>query len=31
MYVRLKGDFPLTAPPGAPLNLTLEMMPKPIF
>lgn len=32
LYVRLKGDFPLTAPPGAaPLNLTLELMPKPEF
>jgi type II secretion system protein N len=32
LYVRLKGDFPLTTPPtAAPLNLTLEMMPKPDF
>jgi len=32
LYVRLKGEFPLTAPPGAaPLNLTLELMPKPDF
>ena len=32
MYVRLKGDFPLTTPPGmAPLNLTLELMPKAEF
>ena len=32
MYVRLKGDFPLTVPPGiAPLNLTLELMPKAEF
>jgi type II secretion system protein N len=32
LYVRLKGDFPLATPPGnAPLNLTLELMPKPEF
>jgi len=32
LYVRLKGDFPVTTPLGAaPLNLTLEMMPKPEF
>lgn len=32
LYVRLKGDFPVTTPPGAaPLNLTLELMPKPEF
>ncbi len=32
LYVRLKGDFPATAPLGsAPLNLTLELMPKPDF
>jgi type II secretion system protein N len=32
IYVRLKGDFPLTTPLGvAPLNLTLELMPKPDF
>jgi type II secretion system protein N len=32
LYVRLKGSFPLTTPPtAAPLNLTLEMMPKPDF
>jgi type II secretion system protein N len=32
LYVRLKGDFPLTAPiAAAPLNLTLELMPKPEF
>jgi type II secretion system protein N len=32
LYVRLKGDFPLVTPPGtAPLNLTLELMPKPEF
>jgi type II secretion system protein N len=32
LYVRLKGDLPLTTPPGAaPLNITLEMMPKPEF
>ena len=32
LYVRLKGDFPLASPPGsAPLNLTLELMPKPEF
>ena len=32
LYVRLKGDFPLTAPPSStPLNLTLELMPKPEF
>jgi len=32
IYVRLKGDFPVTTPPGAaPLNLTLELMPKPDF
>jgi type II secretion system protein N len=32
IYVRLKGDFPVTAPiNGAPLNLTLELMPKPDF
>ncbi|WP_277059036.1 type II secretion system protein GspN, partial [Trichlorobacter lovleyi] len=30
LYVRLKGEFPLTDPAGAaPLNLTLELMPKP--
>lgn len=30
LYVRLKGEFPLTDPVGtAPLNLTLELMPKP--
>ncbi|AJE02116.1 type II secretion system protein GspN [Geobacter pickeringii] len=30
LYVRLKGEFPLTTPVGAaPLNLTLELMPKP--
>jgi type II secretion system protein N len=32
LYVRLKGDFPVTAPLGAaPLNLTLDLMPKPEF
>jgi type II secretion system protein N len=32
IYVRLKGDIPLAKPPGsAPLNLTLELMPKPSF
>jgi type II secretion system protein N len=32
IYVRLKGDFPVTAPiNAAPLNLTLELMPKPDF
>ena len=32
LYVRLKGDFPQTTPLGnAPLNLSLELMPKPEF
>jgi type II secretion system protein N len=32
LYVRLKGDLPLTASlSAAPLNLTLELMPKPEF
>ena len=32
LYVRLKGGLPLTMPLGAaPLNLTLELMPKPEF
>jgi len=32
IYVRLSGDFPVTNPLGAaPLNLTLELMPKPDF
>lgn len=32
LYVRLKGDTPLTTPMGAaPLNLTLELMPKAEF
>jgi type II secretion system protein N len=32
LYTRLKGDFPLTTPLGAaPLNLTLELMPRPEF
>ena len=32
LYVRLKGDFPVIMPLGAaPLNLTLELMPKPDF
>jgi type II secretion system protein N len=32
LYVRLKGDFPVITPLGsAPLNLTLELMPKPDF
>jgi type II secretion system protein N len=32
LYVRLRGDFPVTTPIGAaPLNLTLELMPKPEF
>lgn len=32
LYTRLKGDFPLATPIGAaPLNLTLELMPKPAF
>ena len=31
-YVRLKGEIPFTSPPGsAPINLTLELMPKPVF
>ena len=32
LFVRLKGDFPVMTPVGAaPLNLTLELMPKPEF
>jgi type II secretion system protein N len=32
IYVRLKGEIPFAEPPGsAPLNLTLELMPKPSF
>jgi type II secretion system protein N len=32
LYVRLKGNFPVTTPLGAaPLNVTLELMPKPDF
>jgi type II secretion system protein N len=32
IYVRLKGDTPLATPlANSPLNLTLEMMPKPAF
>ena len=32
LYVRLKGDFPQTTPLGnAPLNLSMELMPKPEF
>ena len=32
LYARLKGDFPVTTPlDAAPLNLTLELMPKPDF
>jgi type II secretion system protein N len=32
LYVRLSGDFPVTAPlSAAPLNLSLELMPKPAF
>lgn len=32
LYTRLSGDFPIMAPQGAaPLNLTLELMPKPEF
>jgi len=32
IYVRLRGDIPFTSPPGtAPINLTLELMPKPTF
>jgi type II secretion system protein N len=32
IYVRLKGEIPFVSPPGAaPLNLTLELMPKPSF
>lgn len=32
IYVRLKGDATLATPPGnSPLNLTMEMMPKPAF
>jgi type II secretion system protein N len=32
IYVRLRGDFPVTEPIGAaPLNVTLELMPKPDF
>ncbi len=32
LYVRIKGDFPVITPlKAAPLNLTLELMPKPDF
>lgn len=32
IYVRLRGEIPFASPPGsAPLNLTLELMPKPVF
>jgi type II secretion system protein N len=32
IHVRIKGDFPVSEPIGAaPLNLTLELMPKPDF
>ncbi len=32
LYVRLKGDMPVASPLGsAPVNLTLELMPKPEF
>ncbi len=32
LYVRLKGEMPITAPlANSPLNLTLELMPKPDF
>ncbi len=32
LYVRIKGDFPFITPiSAAPLNLTLELMPKPDF
>lgn len=32
LYARFSGDFPVTTSPGAaPLNLTLELMPKPEF
>jgi len=32
LFIRLSGDFPLGPPPSAtPLNLTLELMPKPDF
>jgi len=32
IYIRLKGDLPVSGPLGqAPLNLTLELMPKPVF
>jgi type II secretion system protein N len=32
IYVRLRGGIPFTSPPGsAPINLTLELMPKPAF
>lgn len=32
LYVRLKGNFPVATPLGsAPLNLTMELMPKPDF
>ncbi|MBP1752238.1 MAG: hypothetical protein H6Q57_1074 [Geobacteraceae bacterium] len=32
IYVRLKGEIPFTSPMGsAPINLTLELMPKPVF
>ena len=32
LYVRIKGDLPITTPlANAPLNLTLELMPKPEF
>ncbi|GFE57251.1 type II secretion system protein GspN [Geobacter sp. AOG1] len=32
LYVRLRGDFPIISPLAkAPLNLTLELMPKPEF
>lgn len=32
IYIRLKGDLPVSGPLSqAPLNLTLELMPKPVF
>jgi type II secretion system protein N len=32
IYIRLKGTLPVSGPLGqAPLNLTLELMPKPVF
>jgi len=32
VYIRLKGDVPVSGPPAqAPLDLTMELMPKPVF